>query len=192
FYELALRSRLNDFLAATAVIPAHYLPFTTNSHTYYPIFYAMFLHGGWFHLISNMWFLWIFGKPVEAKLGYFKFLLFYLLTGIMANIFHIVTNFHSTIPVIGASGAIAGVLGAYMFLFPYSRVITLIPLFLFFPIIAIPAFFFIGYWFILQFLNGLAAIGFSRYSGGIAWWTHIGGFISGILLLSFFGKRRSY
>jgi membrane associated rhomboid family serine protease len=192
-HEISLQKQLTNFFEATAVIPEHYSHFTTNHiNAYYPLFYSMFLHGGWFHLISNMWFLWIFATAVEDKLGHFRFLIFYLVAGIMANIFHILFNFHSTVPVIGASGAIAGVLGAYIVLFPYSRVITLIPLFLFFPVVGIPAVFFIGYWFLLQFLNGLATMNISRYSGegGIAWWTHIGGFISGVFLLGILKKGR--
>lgn len=193
-YEISLQSQVNNLLQVAAVIPARYFVQETVSLTYFwPLFSSMFLHGSWMHLISNIWFLWIFGCGIEDRMGHINFLIFYLLCGIIANIVHIFINANSLIPVIGASGAIAGVLGAYMFLFPSSRVTTLVPIFFFISIVRIPAFFFLGYWFFLQFLNGLATIGQTRHIGGIAWWVHIGGFISGILLLlAFVKRRRSY
>ncbi len=191
-YEVSIGNQINNLLQTAAVIPARYFSQQTVPSIYfYPLFSSMFLHGSWMHLISNIWFLWIFGGGIEDRMGHINFLIFYLLCGIIANIVHIFINSNSLIPVIGASGAIAGVLGAYMFLFPSSRVITLVPIFFFLSIVRIPAFFFLGYWFFLQFLNGLATIGQTRHIGGIAWWVHIGGFISGIVLLLAFVKRKN-
>ena len=140
----------------------------------------MFLHGGIWHLLGNMWSLYIFGDNVEDRLGPFRYLLFYLLCGWASGLFHLFLNWQSPVPTIGASGAIAGVMGAYLILFPHSRILTLIPI-LFIPyFIEIPAFFFLGLWFFLQFLG---AAGSSAQGGGIAWWAHVGGFVAGIILV---------
>jgi hypothetical protein len=139
-----------------------------------------------------MLFLYIFGDNVEDRLGHVKYFFFYIMCGVLAVIAHLITNPSSRVPTIGASGAIAGVMGAYLFLFPYARVVTLIFVFFFIDIIEIPAFFFLAFWFILQFLNG--TISFSAQhaaSGGVAWWAHIGGFVAGIILLFVFGARRT-
>jgi membrane associated rhomboid family serine protease len=150
---------------------------------------AMFLHGGWFHLFFNMWALYIFGDNVEDRMGPARYLTFYLVCGLAAGLTHIYFNSHSTMPSIGASGAIAGVLGAYLLLFPQARVITLIPI-LFYPLfIEIPAVLYLGFWFISQLLNGTLEIVHSASSpearevGGVAWWAHAGGFITGVLLV---------
>jgi hypothetical protein len=141
----------------------------------------MFLHGGFWHLLGNMWSLYIFGDNVEDSLGPFRYLFFYLLCGWASGLFHLFLNWQSPIPTIGASGAIAGVMGAYLILFPHSRILTLIPI-LFIPyFIEIPAFFFLGLWFFLQFLG---AAGSDPQGGGIAWWAHVGGFVAGIILLN--------
>ena len=143
----------------------------------------MFLHGGFWHLLGNMWFLYIFGDNIEDQLGSLRYMLFYLLCGLISGIFQLLLNFNSNIPTIGASGAIAGVMGAYILLFPKSRIVTLIPV-LFIPFfIEIPAYFFLGFWFILQFFN---AAGNYSNAGGVAWWAHIGGFLSGMILLKVF------
>ena len=142
----------------------------------------MFLHGGFVHLLGNMWSLYIFGDNVEDRLGSLKYLLFYLLCGFASGISHLVINWHSQIPTIGASGAIAGVMGAYMILYPKSRILTLIPIFFFFHLVEIPAVIFLGIWFIFQFLSAASTAG----QGGIAWWAHIGGFIFGIIFLRLF------
>jgi hypothetical protein len=140
----------------------------------------MFLHGGFMHLIGNMWSLYIFGDNVEDRLGSARYIAFYLLCGLASGLTHLLLNAHSNIPTIGASGAIAGVMGAYFVLYPRSRILTLIPI-IFIPwFVEIPAFFFLGIWFVLQFLN---AAGSSGQAGGIAWWAHIGGFVFGILFL---------
>ncbi len=143
----------------------------------------MFLHGGFWHLLGNMWSLYIFGDNIEDRMGSFRYLLFYLLCGLISGLSHLLLNPDSNVPTIGASGAIAGVMGAYFLLFPKSRILTLIPI-LFIPFfIEIPAYFFLGIWFLLQFLS---AAGSHGSAGGIAWWAHIGGFISGMILLKLF------
>ncbi len=145
---------------------------------------AMFLHGGWLHILGNMLYLYIFGDNVEDMLGRGKFLLFYIACGVLSFAVQILFQTHSMVPNVGASGAIAGILGAYFILFPRARVLTLIPLFLFFPLVEIPAFVFLGIWFLIQFLSGAASLGrSSALSGGVAWWAHIGGFVAGIVLL---------
>jgi membrane associated rhomboid family serine protease len=145
----------------------------------------MFLHGGFLHLIGNMWSLFIFGDNVEDRLGSVRYALFYLLCGLASGLTHLLLNAHSNIPTIGASGAIAGVMGAYFILYPGSRILTLIPIIIIPWFVEIPAFFFLGLWFLLQFLN---AAGSSGHAGGIAWWAHIGGFVFGILFLKLFDR----
>lgn len=139
---------------------------------------CIFLHGGWMHLIGNMWFLHIFGDNVEDRLGHVGYLIFYLLAGIAASLTHLFTNMDSTVPTIGASGAIAGVMGAYTLLYPKSVVLTLIPLGPIFQTFSIPAPFFLGIWFVMQLFQGLVI---SAEAGGVAWWAHIGGFVIGFV-----------
>jgi hypothetical protein len=147
----------------------------------------MFLHGGWMHLIGNMLYLYIFGDNVEDRIGHFPYLIFYLLCGITAALTEVYFQQTSSAPLIGASGAIAGVLGAYFLLYPKSRVMTMIPLFVFFPIIEVPAYVFLGVWFVMQFLQGtMSAFGGGEASGGVAWWAHAGGFVAGAVLLPVF------
>ena len=158
-----------------------------------PFFTSIFLHGGWFHVIWNVWFLWIFGDNVEDHLGHLKFLFFYITCGVLAGVAHVYMNPTSMVPTIGASGAIAGVMGAYIFLFPRAKVLTLIPIFLFFPIIHIPAFVFLGFWFLVQFLSGFASLSISGGYSDVAWWAHIGGFMVGLLTVMFvFPRRKNY
>lgn len=139
---------------------------------------CVFLHGGWMHFIGNMWFLFIFGDNVEDRLGHLGYLLFYLGCGVAASAVHLISDRNSMVPTIGASGAIAGVMGAYMLFYPRAQVITLIPLFVFVEVIAVPAPLFLGIWFLIQFFSGTAAAN-SADSGGVAWWAHIGGFAAG-------------
>lgn len=139
---------------------------------------CFFLHGGWLHIIGNMWFLYIFGDNVEDRLGHFKYLVFYLLCGLAGSVAHLVSNWNSPLPTVGASGAIAGVMGAYFILYPRARVLTLLPIFIFFTLIDVPAPLFLGFWFLLQFLQGVAPAA----TGGVAWWAHIGGFAVGVAL----------
>ncbi len=143
---------------------------------------SMFLHGGVFHLLSNMWTLWIFGDNVEDRMGPWRYLGFYLLAGLAAGAVHLATNLDSTIPTVGASGAIAGVLGAYMVLFPRSRVLTLVPV-LFWPLFfEVPAVFYLGVWFLAQLLSGASEMVGAAGAGGVAWWAHVGGFLAGLAL----------
>lgn len=157
---------------------------------YAPLLTAVFLHGSWFHVISNMLYLWIFGDNIEDKLGHFRFLLFYCLTGIAANLFYYVTAFNSPIPLVGASGAVAGILGAYFITFPHARITTLIFVFFFAFLRQIPAVFFLFIWFIIQVFNGVFNAGAT--GSAVAWWAHIGGFIIGLILMPLLQKRKRY
>ena len=152
------------------------------------IFTAMFMHGGWLHLLSNMLYLWIFGDNIEDKLGHIKYLIFYIMCGIAATLVHGFININSRIPTLGASGAIAGVLGAYMFLFPKTRIKTLLFLGIFFQIIRIPAVIILGYWILIQILSAYAEYG-SKTGAGIAWFAHIGGFVAGLVLIVVMKER---
>ncbi len=163
----------------------------TPSHPMAPkitILTSMFLHGGFLHLLGNMLYLWIFGNNVEDTLGHIRFLIFYLACGVSAALCHGMLQPSSRLPMIGASGAISGVLAAYLMRFPYARVETLVFLFFFVTIIPIPAFFYIIFWFLVQLLNGLFSLGIG-ITGGIAWFAHVGGFISGAVLYKLFPKR---
>jgi membrane associated rhomboid family serine protease len=153
-----------------------------------PMLTSMFLHGSWMHVIGNMWFLWIFGDNIEDYLGHFKYLLFYLLSGLGAAFAQLVLNPHSIVPTVGASGAIAGVLGAYFLLYPRAKVLIWFPiLFLFY----LPAWVTLGYWFAMQFVSGAATslASYSETSGGVAFWAHVGGFVAGIILIKLFPER---
>jgi membrane associated rhomboid family serine protease len=153
-----------------------------------PLFTSMFLHAGWLHIIGNMWFLWIFGDNVEDALGHVPYLFFYLACGIVAGLTQLAFSWGSKIPSVGASGAISGVLGAYLILYPTSRVLTLVPLFIIWFTTELPAMIFIGLWFVLQFLSGLASLGAYKDVGGVAFWAHVGGFLTGMILV--LGRRR--
>jgi rhomboid family protein len=154
---------------------------------------SMFLHGSWFHVLGNMWFLWIFGDNVEDLLGHAKFLLFYMLCGVAAGVAHTISNPYSTLPTVGASGAIAGVMGAYLVKFPRSRVLTLVFVFFFITWIEIPAPVMLAYWFFIQLFSGLGSIARTHLTeGGVAWFAHVGGFITGIILIYVMGGRGGY
>lgn len=194
FQELKLGPQVEDFMLVWGIVPARYsswahlFPLSTRI---LPLFSSMFLHGGWLHLIGNMWVLWIFGDNVEDRLGHLKYLGFYLLSGIAAALLHIFTNLNSPVPTIGASGAIAGVMGAYFRFFPHARVETLIPPFFFGPFFELPAILFLGFWFLLQFYNGaLSLTGRGHGFGGVAWWAHVGGFVFGLLVALLAGRSR--
>ena len=161
------------------------------------LFTSMFLHGGWLHIISNMLALYIFGDNVEDRMGPLGYLVFYLLSGVLAGMIHLWAYGASPMPTVGASGAIAGVLGAYLLLYPRARVVTLVPLFSFVRIIEIPVVLYLGFWFLSQLFNGVLALGGSspfQRGGGVAWWAHIGGFVAGLLLVKVFARkeRRTY
>jgi len=171
------------------VVPARYLdPQWAAWHGYpqglvLPLVSHMFLHSGWLHLIFNMWSLWIFGDNVEDVMGPLRFLLFYLLCGLGALAVHVLTNPGSTVPVVGASGAIAGVMGAYFFLYPHAKVVTFLPIIIIPFVFELPAVFYLGAWFLTQVFSGMLS---PAGGGGVAWWAHIGGFVAGMLLLRFF------
>jgi len=170
-----------EFLTGTDLPPTIALPLWIT------LFSAMFIHGGLLHILGNMLYLWIFGDNVEDAMGHGRFLVFYLLCGLIATATQTAISPHSAIPQIGASGAIAGVLAAYFMLFPYSRVLTLVPIFFFIRLIRIPAVILLGLWFLFQLISGAGAIGAS--SGGVAIFAHIGGFIAGGLLVFIFRRR---
>lgn len=194
-FEAALDPRSLELLVRQfGVVPSHLAALLSGSPKYsllavvLPFFTSLFLHGGWMHVIGNMWFLFIFGDNVEDYLGHFKYLVFYLLTGVLAMGTHVAMNPHSSAPALGASGAIAGVLGAYFVLYPRARVLTWFFVF----VLWVPAWIILGYWFVLNFLSGTAsALAVERQNmGGVAFWAHVGGFVSGALLVKVFGERR--
>lgn len=192
YMELRLPSqaRLEAFIVHWAVVPK--ILWMNPAQNAVKLMTATFLHGGWLHIFSNMLFLYIFGKSVEDRMGHAKYLIFYFLSGIIANGTQAYFTPASTIPLIGASGAIAGVLGAYFFYYPYSEVETLIPIFFFITIRSIPAFIFLGYWFILQTLNSTFSItpmASGHTMGGIAFIAHAAGFVSGMVMGPAFGKK---
>ena len=183
--ELSLGSHLEDLMVSYAIIPARYtVPDVAQLFTVpqqvFALFSSMFLHGGWIHLLGNMWTLWIFGDNVEDRLGRARYISLYLASGIAAALLHIFTNAGSVVPTIGASGAIAGVMGAYFRFYPFARIETLVPPFFFGPLFVLPAILFLGWWFLLQFFNGALSLHASdRGFSGVAWWAHVGGFLFG-------------
>lgn len=158
--------------------------------TLWPFVTSMFLHAGWFHLFSNMWVLWIFGDNVEERIGPARFVCFYLSCGLIAGITHFLTNPSSTVPTVGASGAVAGVLGAYFVLFPLARVVAMLPVFIWPLFVEVPAAAFLTVWFASQFFTGILALLGPQFAGGVAWWAHVGGFVAGMLLYRVFMIRR--
>jgi membrane associated rhomboid family serine protease len=194
--ELATGPRLPGLIAILGFVPGRFLALPSSYGLaalpvmVVPLFSSLFLHGGWLHLLGNMWFLHIFGDNVEDFLGAWRFLLFYLLSGVGANLIFLLFSPFSMTPLVGASGAIAGVMGAYFILFPGARVLTLLPIFLFFTIIEIPAYFFLGFWFLMQFLFGAFSSVGPGAVAGVAWWAHVGGFLVGVLLLSLVAPER--
>jgi membrane associated rhomboid family serine protease len=178
-YELSLGRAVDVFTLYYGLVPAAF--------SWINVFTSMFLHGSFMHIAGNMLYLWIFGDNVEDRMGHGRFLIFYLLCGVAAALAQTITTPDSTVPMVGASGAIAGVMGAYFVLYPRSRIVTLIPLFFFFQVIEVPAIFFLGIWFLMQFLSGVGSIvstigrgGGGGAIGGIAFWAHVAGFVAGI------------
>lgn len=195
FYQLSLGPQVEGLYQSLALIPARFFHLTANHPgdlvgIGVPFFSSIFLHGGWMHFIGNMWFLWIFGDNVEDSMGHGRYILFYLLAGLGAGIVHLALNAQSELPTIGASGAISGVMGAYLVLHPRGRVLTLIPIFIFFKIIDIPAYFFLIIWILIQTVQGVVSLGLPADVGGVAWWAHVGGFVIGAALIFLFRKRR--
>ncbi len=156
-----------------------------------PLFTSMFLHGGVLHLLGNMWFLWIFGDNVEDELGHGTYLGFYLGCGLVASLAQFAADPSSTVPAVGASGAISGVMGAYVVRFPWARIVMLVPIVIIFFTVEVPALFMLVYWFLIQFMSGAASAG-DPSAGGVAWWAHIGGFVAGAILIWSRPKRRRY
>lgn len=188
YYEVNLtEADLFRFIHDWGLVPANLN--LSNPDTWINILTSMFLHGGWFHILSNMWILIIFGDNVEDRLGSIKYLIFYLLSGIAAALLQFFIDHTSTIPMIGASGAIAGVLGAYLILFPRSRIASLVPIVFIFTIVELPALVFLGFWFVSQLFSGWLALQ-GADANSVAWWAHIGGFVFGIVAIRLFGRRR--
>ncbi len=194
-FELTIpESRESTFMMSYAMVPArvthqlvaHRVPLQVALE---PFLTSMFLHGGWMHLIGNMLFLWVFGNSVEDRLGHVSYFLFYLVCGFGAGLSHLMMNLGSNVPSLGASGAISGVLGAYIILFPRSRILTLVPLIVFWFTVDLPAFIILGYWFVIQFFSGLSSLGMRGAGGGVAWWAHIGGFVIGLFLVRIWPQR---
>src|SRR5258705_4175333 len=183
-YELSLGRGVDAFTLYWGLVPAAF--------SWVTVLTSMFLHGGILHVAGNMLYLWIFGDNVEDRMGHGRFLVFYLLCGVAAALAQTITEPHSLVPMVGASGAIAGVMGAYFVLYPKSRIVTLVPLFFFFQIIEVPAILFLGIWFLMQFVSGLGSIVTvaARSTGGVAFMAHVAGFVSGVIGVFVFRKRR--
>jgi len=188
YYEITLgEDRLNRFILNWGLIPAQ---LTSNyAESWLTVFTSMFLHGGWLHILGNMWTLFIFGDNIEDRMGHGNYLVFYLLSGAAAAILQSVLMPASQVPMIGASGAIAGVLGAYLILYPRARIASLVPILFIFTLVEIPAVIYLGIWFVLQLFSGWSALQ-GAASGGIAWWAHIGGFVFGVITVHLFAIRR--
>jgi membrane associated rhomboid family serine protease len=188
--SLGSEAALERFVVAYGAIPGEITGRTGgNPISEYPtLITSMFMQGGWAHLLGNMLYLWIFGDNVEDQMGHGGFLVFYLLAGLAAVWAHILTSPASTIPLVGASGAIAGVLGAYLALFPRAHIISLVPLGFFLRVVAVPAMLFLPIWFLMQFIYGVASLGAD--TAGVAWWAHIGGFVAGFVLVWVFARGR--
>jgi membrane associated rhomboid family serine protease len=186
FFELSLDEYSRDyFINQYGLVPAHMRPVTLVS--------SMFLHGGWMHIIGNMLFLWAFGKSLEDAMGHSKFLAFYMISGVAAGITHVFFNPGVTLPTVGASGAITGVMGAYLVTFPRAKIHTLVFLFIFVTMADIPAALILVYWFLTQLFSGYGSIAHTHVTeGGVAWFAHIGGFITGMILVRFMGARTRY
>jgi membrane associated rhomboid family serine protease len=186
FYQLSLPSyELNRFVEQWGIVPdrLHLESLITS----------MFLHGGWMHILGNMLFLWVFGRNVEDLIGGGRFLVFYLLCGLAAALIQVVTNFYSPVPTIGASGAISGVMGAYLIKFPRARIVTLVFIVFFVTTVDIPSALLLLFWFGMQFLNGLGSLAQTDYTGGgVAWFAHVGGFVAGMLLIRAFPQKRRW
>lgn len=161
-------------------------------HRTYPFFTSMFLHDGWFHIIGNMLFLYIFGDNIEDRMGHFKYFLFYIVTGLIAALIQFLANTKSAVPIVGASGAISGVIGAYLLFYPKARILTLVPILFFIRIIYIPATVFIVIWFCLQLIGGIGSANRAGDVGGIAFWAHIGGFMAGLIIANYFDSKKNH
>ncbi|MFQ6000658.1 MAG: rhomboid family intramembrane serine protease [Anaerolineae bacterium] len=191
-YQLILPSpqALEGFVRAAAVIP-YDVTHNLDLRVSLTLFTSLFVHGGWLHIIGNMLYLWIFGNNVEDAMGHLRFTLFYFLCGLGASAAQIAVNINSPVPNIGASGAIAGVLGAYLILFPRARVVSLVTLGYFVRLVRVPAVLVLGFWIVVQLFSGLASLGMPGI-GGVAWFAHLGGFLMGLLLVRLFVRGRAW
>ena len=191
-YQFFLGPEVEPFIERFGVIPADYFQSASSGGGVLRLFTSMFLHGGFMHVGGNMLYLWIFGDNVEDRMGHGRYIVFYLLCGLAAGVTHILTNQESNVPTIGASGAVAGVLGAYTLLYPRARVLVLIPIFYFMEFIRLPALAVLGIWFVMQLFQGTLALSAnSTATGGVAWWAHVGGFLFGISTIYLFAKKRT-
>jgi len=194
-FEVAMGPKaLAGFVTRNGLVPAQVTAYLAGrevdaQRVFLPFFTSIFLHGGWLHLVGNMWFLWIFGDNVEDRLGHVRFLIFFILCGLIGNYAHYRFNAASGLPAVGASGAIAGVLGAYVISYPAARILVLLPLFIIIQFVELPALVMVGFWFVLQFINGAASLVASSETGGVAWWAHVGGFAGGIAIFYLFRPR---
>jgi membrane associated rhomboid family serine protease len=185
-HEISLDPYSRNYLIAHYGLVPRHVHLTT-------ILTSMFLHGGWMHIIGNMWFLWVFGDNVEDVMGHGKYLVFYLLCGLAAGLTQTLFNIGSRVPMVGASGAIAGVMGAYLIKFPHSRIVTLVFVLFFITTIEVPAVLMLLYWFFIQLFSGVETIGYSNMSqGGTAFFAHVGGFVAGMILVAVMGTRQKY
>lgn len=192
-WEITSYGGINRVAYQYGAIPYNIISFekTQPIHPVVTVFTSMFLHGGFFHLIGNMLYLWIFGNNIEDTIGHFRFLVFYIFCGIIAVYSHAITEVRSSIPMIGASGAVSGILGAYMLLFPHAKVHTIVIFGFFWQIVRIPALFVIGFWIVIQIINGILTKGLLN-QGGVAWFAHIGGFLAGIITIKLWIPKRRY
>jgi membrane associated rhomboid family serine protease len=190
-FEFSLPEYSRHHLSRTALIRIYGL--TPDHFRFTTLVTSMFMHGGWMHVLGNMLYLWVFGNRLEDALGHAKFLVFYLLCGVAAGVAQVLLNPYSTLPMVGASGAIAGVMGAYLLKFPGARILTLVFIFFFVTTFEIPAVILLGYWFIIQLFSGLGSIAQTNLSGGgVAWFAHVGGFLAGMILVKVMGTRERY
>jgi membrane associated rhomboid family serine protease len=192
-YELQLGAEIEPFIQVYGFVPSRFtaqLEAEGMLSALVPVYTSMFLHGGFLHLFSNMWMLWIFGDNVEDSMGHLRYLVFYLLCGTISVFAQATAASSSTLPLVGASGAISGVLGAYFILYPKARVLTLLPIFILFYLVEVPAYVFLGLWFLLQILRGYSDFmsGVGGATGGVAWWAHVGGFFAGMILIWLFAE----
>jgi hypothetical protein len=192
-YEISLGANLERFFLQYGLVPRFFLEslqsFQIVNGSIVPLFTSIFLHGGWLHLGGNMLYLWIFGDNVEDKLGHGRYFIFYIACGVVASLSHIALDPSSAVPTVGASGAISGVLAGYLIMFPKAKIVTVIPIFVFLQVAELPALVVLGFWFVIQFFNGLLSLGYHTAGmGGVAWWAHVGGFIAGLILVIPFRK----
>ncbi|NIP39586.1 MAG: rhomboid family intramembrane serine protease [Candidatus Dadabacteria bacterium] len=191
FFQLSLGDRVNELIYHYGLVPATLFSKSglSFSDRFFPFISSMFLHGGWMHIIGNMLFLHVFGDNVEDRMGHSRYLMFYIFCGFIAAFFQIATNLGSQVPMVGASGAISGVLAAYLLFFPKAKILTLVPIFIFIQFIHLPAIVYILFWFGIQLLSGIGALSIPGDGGGVAFWAHIGGFIGGLILAKSFQKK---